>query len=160
VALWTLDLDPAQQHQAPLTLWDPHAFTPSQAKEKAEEAKDGQAKKGKKEEGVLSKVINMAAISVSGGGSPPMDPSVRSVCVHKGLLLVGTASSEMFETKVATPGPLTWECRGRGHYSGELWGLATHPRHPIFVTGTSISISCLLLGGTERWRFKARHRMV
>jgi hypothetical protein len=68
----------------------------------------------------------------------PIDPSVRSVCldVQSWHLLVGTASSEIFETQLRKPNTkLTWRVITRGHYDGELWGLATHPSRQIFATG-------------------------
>lgn len=67
-----------------------------------------------------------------------MDQAVRSVCFRKGLLLVGTASAEIYETHLGrkdSEGKLTWTCITQGHYKGELWGLAVHPTKRMFATG-------------------------
>lgn len=143
VAVWGVD----GQADHPLTLW-PTGPLPNDSTNttKADEA-GGKAAAG----GLTHMRARVIDVSRMGrGAAPPWDPSVRSVCLHKGgHLLVGLASAEIYETKLKPPhtaaslitaaegygGCLEWVCRARGHSSGELWGLAVHPRTGVFVTG-------------------------
>jgi len=60
--------------------------------------------------------------------------SIRSVCWAANTLLVGTQNGEVFQVpvrNVANAVALT-----QGHYGGELWGLAVHPRKNVAATAS------------------------
>ncbi|KAI0227896.1 Echinoderm microtubule-associated protein-like 6 [Lamellibrachia satsuma] len=58
---------------------------------------------------------------------------VKSVCRHKGKILVGTKGSELIEVHEKTGENHLLSC---GHGEGELWGLATHPSADRFITAS------------------------
>jgi hypothetical protein len=91
----------------------------------------------------LSNIFSCSLAADSMGPQRPLDPSVRSVWLDKGQLLVGTAGAEVLETKVRAEqaGALDWRCVCRAHYSGELWGLDVHPTHRLFATGEALTYS-------------------
>jgi microtubule-associated protein-like 6 len=85
--------------------------------------------------------------------TPLDDQSVRSLCLMNDDLLVGTAGSKILEISLDSSldvdefqGKLTWPSREKkcevhvevfneGHFSGDVWGLATHPGKDLFCTG-------------------------
>ena len=96
---------------------------------------------------VLRKVLRISDLV----GFNICDVGVRSVCLMNDDLLVGTAGSEIFEVKMDDSleysefpeGVINWPktddlgvtCLSEGHFSGDVWGLATHPCKDLFVTG-------------------------
>jgi len=73
--------------------------------------------------------------------TPSKDKAIRSVCFRKGLLLVGTASAEIYETHIGRKENgknVSWTCITQSHFKGELWGLAVNPKKGSFVTGEEL----------------------
>ena len=49
-------------------------------------------------------------------------------------MLVGTQDSEIFEVMVSDKEKP--HCLMQGHAEGEMWGLAMHPKKPVFATSS------------------------
>jgi len=60
--------------------------------------------------------------------------SIRSVCWAGDRIACGTQDSEIFEVTVQDK--LHPVALAQGHADGELWGLAVHPREPLFLTAS------------------------
>lgn len=56
--------------------------------------------------------------------------AIRSIDSFDGKLLIGTASSSIYETH----GGQRWHLMSKGHSLGDLYGLAVHPFRPEFVS--------------------------
>ncbi len=56
-------------------------------------------------------------------------PRVRALCEKDGILLIGTRGSEIIEVKNKNANVLI-----KGHFDGELWGLAPHANAKVYYT--------------------------
>lgn len=95
----------------------------------------------------------------------PLDCAIRSLAIQQGSLLVTTGSSEILEAKILASPLADWDWKSvmKGHYTGECWGLALHPKLATVATGKRLStlskdslpcIDCLirfLLFSSDRW---------
>ncbi|CAM9415834.1 unnamed protein product, partial [Ectocarpus fasciculatus] len=95
---------------------------------------DGKVKTWDAELGMVNEFDLVGRPYLSGG-----TPCVRSVCLNDHSdgrkILVGTSCSEIFEISASEGTDVNGgDCLMRGHFRDQLWGLASHPAKPVYVS--------------------------